>query len=527
MGNSSNKWMSRAMMLLALLLFSPLGAWAQQLVVKGVILDEMGEPVIGANARVKGTSIGSITDVDGNFTINGVPAGSIIEFSFVGYVSQEQQAKPQMRIVLAEDNKLLEDVVVVGYGVQKKSVVTAAIAKVSSEDLLNKTPVRMDNALKGLAAGVNVTSNSGQPGESSRVRVRGVGTIGNSDPLYIVDGMPIEGGLDIVNPNDIESIEVLKDAASGAIYGARAANGVILVTTKKGKSGKAQINYNASWGWQTAWKHRDVTNATEYAVLQNEKYINAGQAALYPDPYHLSDAMGNAIPVNGGTDWQELVFNDNAPVVNHDVSISGASDKLNYYLSLGYYSSEGIVGGNYGHSNYDRLTIRSNNNYTLLDATKERNFLNKLDLSVNLSYMRVHSTGIATNSEFGSVLGSALYMSPILTPTVSGPYAEQMINTYSDYDLPTDEFGNPYTIASYGGSYQEMNNPIALLTAQTPSKNWSHKFVPHFNFSLNLWDNLKYSFSYSADLAFWGYDAAVKSLYYLSGNNMQDHTSAT
>ncbi len=527
MRKTSDKRMSRIITFLAVLLFSPLGLFAQNMVVNGVVVDEMGEPVIGVNAYVKGTTIGAITDIDGNFSLTGVPAGATIGFSFVGYVAQEQVAKPQMHIVLVEDNKLLEDVVVVGYGVQKKSVVTASIAKVSSEDFAGKAPVRVDNALKGLAAGVNVTANSGQPGESSRVRVRGTGTINNSDPLYIVDGMPIDGGLDFVNPNDIESIEVLKDAASGAIYGARAANGVILVTTKKGKMGKAQINYNASWGWQSAWKHRDVTNATEYAVLQNEKYVNAGQDPIYADPYNLQDAMGNVIPVNGGTDWQDLVFNDNAPIINHDVSISGASDKVNYYLSIGYFSQEGIVGGNYGQSNYDRLTIRSNNNYTLLDATKDRIFLNKLDLSVNLSYMRTHSTGISTNSEYGSVLGSALYMSPILTPTVSGAYAETMKATYADYDLPTDENGNPYTIASYGGAYQEMNNPIAMMVAQTPSKNWSHKFVPHFSISLGLWDNLKYNFSYSSDLSFWGYNGAVKSLYYLSGNNHQEHTSAS
>ena len=519
--------MSRITLLLAILLFSPLGLFAQTMVVNGVVVDEMGEPVIGANAFVKGTTIGAITDIDGNFSLTGVPAGATIGFSFVGYISQELPARPQMNIVLVEDKKLLEDVVVVGYGVQKKSVVTAAIAKVSSEDLEGKAPVRIDNALKGLAAGVNVTANSGQPGESSRVRVRGTGSYNASDPLYIVDGIPLEGGLDIVNPNDIESIEVLKDAASGAIYGARAANGVIIVTTKKGKQGKAQINYNASWGWQTAWKHRDVTNATEYAVLQNEKYVNAGMDPLYADPYNLTDAMGNAIPLNGGTDWQSLVFNDNAPIVNHDVSVSGATDRMSYYVSLGYFSQEGIVGGNYGQSNYDRLTLRSNNNYTLIDATKERNFLNKLDLTVNLSYLRTHSTGISTNSEFGSVLGSALYMSPILTPTVSGAYAEKMRNNYSEYDLPADENGNLYSIPSYGGTYQEMNNPIAMMVAQTPSKNWSHKFVPHFNVTLGLWDNLKYSFSYSADLSFWGYDSAVKSLYYLSGNNNTDHTSAT
>ena len=527
MRNSSSHWMSRVMTLLAFLLFAPLGLYAQKMVVKGHVKDEMGEPVIGASALVKGTSIGAITDIDGDFSITGVPAGATIVFSFVGYENQEAKAQPTMNITLKEDKKLLDDVVVVGYGVQKKSVVTAAIAKVSSEDLAGKAPVRVDNALKGMAAGVNVTSSSGQPGESSRVRVRGTGTINNSDPLFIVDGMPIEGGLDFVNPNDIESMEVLKDAASGAIYGARAANGVILVTTKKGKQGKTSVNYNFSYGWQSAWKHRDVTNATEYAVLQNEKYVNAGMDPVYTDPYNLKDAMGNSIPVNGGTDWQNLVFNDNAPVVNHDLSISGASDRLNYYLSLGYYSQEGIVGGNYGQSNYDRLTLRSNNIYTLMDFSKERSFLNKATVGVNLSYMRTHSTGITTNSEFGSILGSALYMSPILTPTVSGSYAEQMINNYADYELPRDAEGNPYTVVGYGGSYQEMNNPVALLATQNPAKNWSHKFVPSFNVELQLWDNLKYKFSYSADMAFWGYDSAVTNTYYYSGNNKNEHTSAT
>ena len=247
-----------------------------------------------------------------------------------------------------EDNELLGEVVVVGYGVQKKSVVTASIAKVSASDLATTAPVRMDNALKGLAAGVTVTSSSGQPGAAAQIRIRGIGTINNSDPLYIVDGMPIEGGLDYVNPSDIESIEVLKDAASGAIYGARAANGVVLVTTKSGKKGKVKVNYNFSYGWQSKWRKRDVLNATEYAVMMNEGYINAGMQPLYSDPYNLTDAMGN--PINTGTDWQDELFNDNAPVMNHDVTISGSSDKVNYYLSMGYYEQEGIIGGNFDRS---------------------------------------------------------------------------------------------------------------------------------------------------------------------------------
>ena len=211
-------------------------------------------------------------------------------------------------------------------------------------------------------------------------------------------------------------------------------------------------------------------------------------------------------------------------MVNHDVTISGASEKINYYLSLGYYTQDGIVGGNYGQSNYDRLTIRSNTQYNLIDASKERSFLNKLDLGVNIAYMRTHSTGISTNSEFGSALGSALYLSPILTPTLTGDAATEMIDYYKAYDLPRDANGNPYTVPGYGGAYQEMNNPMAMMTLN-PQKNWSHKFVPKFSFDLQLWDNLKYHFSYSADMGFWGYDKATTSRFYLSGNNNASHTS--
>lgn len=519
-------------LILLLTFFVSMTAFAQKQQYSGVVVDGGGEPVIGASVIQKGTTSGAITDLDGKFTVS-VEPGSTLVISYIGYKNYETKVSNNMRIVLEEDSKTLSDVVVIGYGVQKKSVVTASIAKVSAEDLAGKAPVRMDNALKGLAAGVNVTSNSGQPGEGARIRIRGTGTINNTDPLYIVDGMPIEGGLDIVNPNDIESIEVLKDAASGAIYGARAANGVVLVTTKKGKVGKAQINYNFSYGWQSAWKHRDVTSATDYAILQNEKYTNAGYAPLYANPYALKDTNGNDI-TGFGTDWQELVFNDNAPVVNHDVTISGASDKVNYYVSMGYFTQEGIVGGNYGHSNYDRLTLRSNTMYNLIDATKERNFLNKVDLNVNVGYMRTHSTGVSTNSEFGSILGSALYLAPTIAPVAYGDVADGLRNKYEIdaktekqiYELPTDANGNPYTVPGAFGTYGEMNNPLAMM-ALNPTKNWSHKFMPKFALDVQLWDNLKYHFTYSADMSFWGYDGATLTKYYLSGNNRADHTSVS
>ena len=511
---------------LLLALFVSMAAFAQNVTYSGSVLDQQGEPIIGASVVVKGSTTGSVTDLDGNFTLVAAP-NATLEISYVGYKTQSLKGAKDMRVVLEEDAEMLNDVVVIGYGVQKKSVVTASIAKVSADDLAGKGAVRMDNALKGLAAGVNVTSNSGQPGEGSRIRIRGTGTINYNDPLYIVDGMPISGGLDIVNPNDIESIEVLKDAASGAIYGARAANGVILVTTKKGKIGKPQINYNFSYGWQNAWKKRDVTSAVDYAVLQNEYALASGSAPKF-DPSNLVDSNGN--PIQGfGTDWQDLVFNDNAPVVNHDVTVSGATEKLNYYLSMGYFTQDGIVGGNYGQSNYDKLTLRSNTNYNILDAEKERTFLNKVDLNVNVSYIRTHSTGIDTNSEYGSILGSALYLAPTLAPVATGDVAQGMKDAYEQggkYQLITDGAGNPYTIPGYFGTYQEMNNPLAMLSLN-PTRNWSHHFMAKFGFDVQLWDNLKYHFNYNSDFSFWGNEGATLSKYRLSGNNQAEHTSAS
>ena len=501
----------------------------------GTVTDDLGEPVIGASVVEKGNpQNGTITDYDGKFTIK-VSEGTPIIISYIGFITQEVKASNNMKVAMKEDTQTLQDVVVIGYGVQKKSVVTASIAKVSADDLDGKTRLRAEDALKGMAAGINVTSASGQPGAKSMIRIRGIGTINSSEPLYIIDGMPTDqNGMESVNPSDIESIEVLKDAASGAIYGARAANGVILVTTKKGKVGKAQINYNFSQGWQSAWKKRDVTSATDYAILQNERRVQNGMAPLYQDPYNLTDANGEKI-TGFGTNWQDLLFNDNAPIQQHDVSISGASEKVNYYLSLGYFTQDGIVGGNYGQSNYDRLTIRSNNQFNLFDESKERNFLNKLDLGANISYMRVHNTGVESNSTWGSPLGSALYLAPTLPVTLTQlgyeangdpRYGQAMIDRYSAYDLYYDANGNPYTIPGYVGSYQEQNNPIAMMQGN-PNRNWSHKFMPKFSIDLQLFDELKYHFTYSAELSFWGYEGATLQKYYFSGNSNSDHTQAT
>ena len=483
----------------------------------GTVTDDAGEPIIGASIVEKGNpQNGTITNFDGQFNIK-VSEGTPIIISYIGYLSQEVNAKEGMTIVLKEDAQTLQDVVVIGYGVQKKSVVTAAIAKVSSDDLAGTTPVRMDNALKGLAAGVNVTSNSGQPGAASRIRVRGIGSVNDSNPLYIVDGMPIEGGFDYINPSDIESIEVLKDAASGAIYGARAANGVILVTTKKGKMGKMTVNYNFSQGWQTAWKHRDVLDATSYMILQNEGLVNAGQAPKYADPYNVTT----------NTDWQDLLFNDNAPVQNHEVTLSGATEKVNYYFSLGYYNQEGIVGGNYGHSNYRRLTLRGNFNFVVFDMTKERNWLDKLDVQVNLSYARVKNTGVDPNSQWGNEIGSALALPPVIAPYVEGAAAQEQIDyyssTYPDEYVPMYDDGKLLNIP--GAGFNEMANPLASF--QLPvADNWSHKFVGNFSATLGIWNGLKYRFSYSADMSFWG-NQNYATPYWISPTKHRNYSSAS
>ena len=515
--------MKKLLSVLFLFSFTLAAVYAQNIQIKGTVVSGTdNEPLPGVNVVVKGnTSTGTITDFNGTFTLS-APADAILSISYIGFKSQEIAVKghKDIKIVLQEDSETLDEVVVVGYGVQKKSVVTASIAKVSADDLASTAPVRMDNALKGLASGVTVTSSSGQPGAAAQIRVRGVGTIrtenGAADPLYIVDGMPLEGGLDYLNPNDIASIEVLKDAASGAVYGARAANGVILVTTKTGKIGKTKVTYDFSYGWQSAWKKRDVLNASEYALMINEGAINAGIAPKFSDPYSYGQ----------GTNWQDEVFNNNAPMMNHQVSVSGASEKVNYLFSLGFYTQDGIVGGNFDRSNYERLTLRSNTQYTLFDESKERNWLNSLKVTSNLSYARIKSTNFDDNSTWGTPLGSALALSPILNVYDE---TEEAIKAQFDKYGTTAEYTPVYDprngkLFSIPGEFGEMSNPIAKLSLPG-DKHWSHKFVANFSAELQLWDNLKFKTSYGADLSFWGYDS-YRPLYYLRSGESSTQSSA-
>ena len=489
-----------------------LSAMAQNVTLRGVVQDAAGEPIIGAFVVQQGTTNGTMTGVDGDFVLS-APQGAAIEISCIGYATQviSNSGAQNLVVVLPDDTEMLEETVVIGYGVQKKSVVTAAIAKVDADALGVTAPTRVDAALKGLTAGVTVTSASGQPGDGARIRVRGVGSINSSDPIYIVDGMPISGGIDYLNPNDIESIEVLKDAASGAVYGTRAANGVVLVTTKKGAKGSAKIDYNFSYGISNPWKYRDVLNASEYALLINEGMINAGMAPRYADPFSYGE----------GTDWQKEVFNPNAPQQTHELSVSGASDAVNYYVSAGYTTQEGIIGGNFGRSNYNRLTLRSNTQFTLWDHSDERIFLNKFVLTNQLSYANISSKGVSTNSQWGSPLGSALALSPILGVYASDADVAQYQSIYPGETFLTDAEGRVFMIP--GGSYNEMVNPIADLS-RPANANWSHKFVGALAGELQLVDNLKFHTSLSVDMSFWG-NYGYTPLYYLSGNNHATNTN--
>jgi len=465
----------------------------QALTVRGRVTSTDHDPIPGVTIVVKGTSQGTITDSDGNYTLPNVLPNATLACSFVGMKTQEisVSGRSVINFVMEEETIGIEEVVAIGYGVQKKSVVTAAISKVSAEDLNNVAPTRVEDVLKGKVSGVQITQSSGQPGADSKVRIRGTGTVNNSDPLYIVDGMPVDGGIDYLNPVDIQSIEILKDAASSAIYGARAANGVVLVTTKSGKSGKTSINYDFSYGWQNPWRKRSVLNATEYMVVMNEAAINDGNA-----PKYTQEQVASA---GKGTDWQDETFNYDAPIQSHQVSVSGGSDKVTYFLSLGYLNQEGIVGGDYGKSNFERWSIRSNNSYDIYD-TNDRTFLNKVRIGMNLGYSRTKSSSIEANSEYGSVLGSALAFDPTVPVYATDPDAVLAQHPTA----VTDKNGNVFSTPPSG--FQEIANPVAMLNAPTNSKGNSDKFVATFWGEVDIIEGLKFRSSYGVDLAFWGTD---------------------
>ncbi|OYX16712.1 MAG: hypothetical protein B7Z16_11020, partial [Algoriphagus sp. 32-45-6] len=326
---------------------------AQSNQITGVVKDSGGEPLPGVNVLIKGTTTGTVTDLDGRYSLS-APTDATLVFSFVGFTTQEipVNGRSQIDLVLADDTSNLDEFIVVGYGLQRKSDLTGSISSVKSEEL-NRLPVSdVTQALQGRVSGVQITSNSGAPGAGATVRIRGVGTLNNSDPLFVVDGMLLDN-IDFLNPNDVESMEVLKDASATAIYGSRGANGVIIVTTKQGKfDTKTSINVDAYTGVQQVARKIDLVNARQFAELANELEQNVGNQPIY-----------NVNDFGVGTDWQNEIFRS-APVNNLTIGASGGNSNTSYNLSVNYFDQKGVV----KESEFERLTIRLNNQYKLSDA---------------------------------------------------------------------------------------------------------------------------------------------------------------
>ncbi|WP_232430212.1 TonB-dependent receptor [Parabacteroides sp. HGS0025] len=380
---------------------------AQQQVknISGKIVDQNGEPVIGANVVEKGTANGVISDLEGRFSIR-VQDNAELQISYIGYVDQIilVAGKENLEIVLKEDYQNLDEIVVVGYGVQKKKLVTGATVQVKGDDLQKLNTVNPLGALQSQAPGVSIVKNSGVPGEGFKISVRGVGTTGNSTPLYIVDGVTT-GSIDHLSPADIESIDVLKDAASAAIYGARAANGVVLVVTKQGRKGKASISYDGYVGIQNLYKDVETLNAKEFALIMNEAAVNSGMPeydfpSLVPDWDKIQNGTWS------GTDWLDELKNKNAFTQNHALGITGGTEQSVYSLGLSYTSQEGVL-GQPSAPQYSRYTFRINTEYSLI---KGKSF-DILKFGENLSYSHVTKESVGGGGDY---LFMAMKTSPFL-----------------------------------------------------------------------------------------------------------------
>lgn len=370
---------------------SSAGESGKSLEISGTVTDKNGEPLIGVGVTLQGTSTGAITDADGRYTLS-VPSGNtVLEFAYLGFASYTTTVgnRNVIDVVMSEDVQYLDEVVVVGYGTQKKVNLTGSVSMVTSEDMASRPISNVSSGLQGLLPGVTVVNPSGQPGSSSTsIRVRGIGTIGNANPLILIDG--VEGDLQSLNPDDIESVSVLKDAASSAIYGARAANGVLLITTKKlNESGdaKARVTFGAYFGMQTPTRLPEMADAIEYMTLDNEARANVGTSqAWFQDDF---DAVANGTDPNhfGNTDWIGAVLNDYAPQQNYNVTINGNLGSSGYMLSYRYFDQKGLtVGNSTGEKRHnlrfklntkiiDRLTLTSNIGYTSSKITSPVNSL--------------------------------------------------------------------------------------------------------------------------------------------------------
>lgn len=443
-------------------------AYAQNITVKGIVTSGAdNEPLIGATIQVKGSTNGTITGLDGDYQLANVPSDAVLVFSSVGFASQEinVNGKTIINVVLKESTELLDEVVVIGYGAVKKSDLTSSIATVKGEEITETVTGNAMDALQGKINGVQVASGGG-PGTTPKVLIRGVTTVNGSDPLYVVDGMPISGNINFLNSNDIQSMEVLKDASAAAIYGTRASNGVILITTKKGIAGKTRINFTTSAGFQTIAKP-NIAGAAEYKEVFNTRYANDNATSIWND----TGATTNP----GGTDWWNQVINKTALVQNYSLSISGGTDKLVYNLSFGYYRNN----SQYDYGYWDKLNARLNTEYTFNKYVKMG-----FDIAP-----RVESWDDTPN-----LFSAAMSMDP--TTPVYKPEDQWVDNEYNNYQRSynNQEWNPAGSLSRQSGHSREMGailntylqiNPIKKLTLRTQFGANAHfrrsdSFTPEF-----------------------------------------------
>ena len=433
--------------------------------ITGTVVDAQG-PVIGASVMEKGTTNGTVTDFDGNFTLN-VNPGATIVLSYIGYETQEIKVGNQsnFNITLNEDDAVLEEVVVVGYGVQKKKLVTGATVQVKGEEIAKLNTTSALEAMQSSTPGVQITQSSSQPGKGYKVYIRGIGTTGDSSPLYVIDGVA-GGDINAINPNDIESIDVLKDAASAAIYGSRAANGVILVTTKQGKEGKIELSYNGAIGWSNAYKRPQLLNAQQYMTIMDEYTFNTAGTKLDWPAFVPQDILNKVANGWEGTDWWAAFENKNAVQHNHSVTLTGGTDRSKFAMSYTYTGNQGIMGAEQA-SNYNRHTIRINSDHVLLKAKD----FDAITIGENVSVSYVKSHDLAEDGMYWSYIHSLLQTCPMLPQ-----YADNGdVYYYQEFDgtpaygqgWSTAMFSNPWENLIHGGfnSLAESRNVNTNATA--------------------------------------------------------------
>ena len=495
-----------------MLLFLSAAALAQTVRITGTVTDELG-PVVGASVIESGTQNGAITDLDGHFVL-GVKPGASIEISSIGYVTQVIPVGDQtvFNVFLQEDNQLLKEVVVVGYGVQKKKLVTGSTVQVKGDDLAKLNSTNALGAMQSSTPGVSIMSKSGQPGSGYNVNIRGMGTIGSYEPLYVIDGVA-GGSINSLNASDIESIDVLKDAASCAIYGARGANGVILVTTKQGKAGKFTVTYDGFYGVQNVQKMPEFLNAQQYMDIQDQVNFNMGKEPVDWQGI-LNPALYNSIKDGSfkGTNWLDLIRNVNAPNQNHAVNIVGGTDMSKFSMGVSYANQEGIFGKPVA-SNYSRITARINSDHVLW----HKDGLDIIAVGENITFTQSRQSGIGTGNTYWNDIFNMLSANPLVPAyNEDGSYTEYDYLQNSGIWNLVSTITNPIAEMTYSSRGNNQSNDYSLRMSANlrvqPIKGLTWK--SQFNYGLSSGTYRQYSLIYKlTDQSFKDTDAVNQSAY--------------